>query len=204
MIVSMTTWAQAQGPGKIGVIHFQNALIATKDGQKAASELESKTAPKKKELEKKQGEIQSLRDQLSKTSSVGSEEVKAKLMRDIDTRTKQFNREIEDAQTELDQEQGRVLQELGGRMLSVIEKFARDNGYSLIIDISSQQTPVLFAANTIEVTKEVVDLYDRNAGGAAAPAPASGVAPAGAKPAGVAPAGAKPPATTAPKPPPAK
>ena len=148
VLLSATVAASAQtsAPTKVGIINIQQAIISTSDGQKAAKELEEKSAPKKKELERLQGEINALRDQLNKMSSVGSEDQKRKLMGDIDAKTKSFNRQVEDAQAELDQEQGRVLNELGGRMLAVLDKYAKDNGYAVILDISSQQTPVLFAA----------------------------------------------------------
>jgi outer membrane protein len=175
--------AQTSAPTKVGIINIQQAIISTSDGQKAAKELEEKSAPKKKDLERLQAEINALRDQLNKMSSVGSEDQKRRLMGDIDAKTKSFNRQVEDAQAELDQEQGRVLNELGGRMLAVLDKYAKDNGYAVILDVSSQQTPVLFAANSIDVTREVVDLYNKNAPapGTAAP-PASSTAPAAPKP----------------------
>jgi outer membrane protein len=175
--------AQTSAPTKVGIINIQQAIISTSDGQKAAKELEEKSAPKKKDLERLQAEINALRDQLNKMSSVGSEDQKRRLMGDIDAKTKSFNRQVEDAQAELDQEQGRVLNELGGRMLAVLDKYAKDNGYAVILDVSSQQTPVLFAANSIDVTREVVDLYNKNAPapGSVAP-PASSTAPTAPKP----------------------
>ena len=187
--------AQTSSPTKVGIINIQQAIIATTEGQKAAKELEEKSAPKKKELERLQAEINAMRDQLNKMSSVGSDEQKRKLMGDIDAKTKSFNRQVEDAQAELDQEQGRVLNELGGRMLAVLDKYAKDNGYAVILDVSSQQTPVLFAATSIDVTREVVDLYNKNAPAApastsSAPA-ATGAAPAATRPSTPA---AKPPA----------
>jgi outer membrane protein len=185
VLLSATVAASAQtsAPTKVGIINIQQAIISTSDGQKAAKELEEKSAPKKKDLERLQAEINALRDQLNKMSSVGSEDQKRKLMGDIDIKTKSFNRQVEDAQAELDQEQGRVLNELGGRMLAVLDKYAKDNGYAVILDVSSQQTPVLFAANSIDVTREVVDLYNKNAPppGSAAP-PASSTAPTSPKP----------------------
>jgi outer membrane protein len=197
--------ASAQtSPTKIGIINIQQAIVATSEGQKAAKELEDKSAPKKKELERLQGEINAMRDQLNKMSSVGSDEQKRKLMTDIDVKTKSFNRQVEDAQAELDQEQGRVLNELGGRMLAVLDKYGRDNGYAVILDVSSQQTPVLFAANGIDVTREIVDLYNKNA--PAAPASSSSAPPATpgatATPATQRPATplVKPPAATTPRP----
>jgi outer membrane protein len=192
--------AQTSTPTKVGIINIQQAIVATSEGQKAAKELEEKSAPKKKELERLQGEINSMRDQLNKMSSVGSEEQKRKLMGDIDGKTKSFNRQVEDAQAELDQEQGRVLNELGGRMLAVLDKYAKDNGYAVILDVSSQQTPVLFAATSIDVTREVVDLYNKNApaapaGTSAAPtstAPGTSAVPPAARPSTPV---SKPPAT---------
>ena len=204
LVLSVASFASAQTPTKVGIIHIQNALLSTKDGQKALAELEAKSLPKKKELEAEQTGIAALRDQLNKTSNAGSEEVKNKLMRDIDTRTKAFNRKVEDAQADLDQEQGKVLNDIGGRMMAVLDKYAKDNGYALVLDVSSQQTPVLFAANGIDITQEIVALYDKNAPAASGagmtnPAPAPGGA-APARPATPRPAAPRPPATSAPKP----
>jgi outer membrane protein len=172
--------ANAQGsatPGKVGIIHIQNAILSTKDGQKAASELQGRFAPKKAELDKKQNDIAQKRDQLNKGSNAMSEEAKQNLMRDIDQKTKALNRDTEDAQAELDQEQGKIMQELGQRIMAVIDKYAKDNGFSLILDVSSPQTPVLYAANNIDVTNDIIALYDKNAPAAGSPAPATSAAP---------------------------
>jgi outer membrane protein len=105
-------------------------------------------------------------------------------------------RDNEDARADLEQDQQRVLQELGQKMMVVVDKYARDNGYALILDISSPQTPVLYAANGIDVTQDIVALYDKNTGGGAAAAPAPTTAPPAATPA---PAPAKPAAAPAKK-----
>lgn len=165
--------AQA-APTKVGIINIQKALVSTKEGQKAAGELQARSDPRRKELEKKQSEIQGLQEQLKRTSNTASEEVKQRLMRDIDAKTKSFNRDMEDAQAEVDQEQGKVLQELGGKMMAVIDKYARDNGYAVILDVSAQNTPVLYAANNIDVTDEIIAMYDKNTPAAAAPKPPAG------------------------------
>ena len=51
---------------KLAVVNMNSALIATKDGQKAASELNARRAAKSKEFEQKQTEIFALQDQLTK------------------------------------------------------------------------------------------------------------------------------------------
>ncbi|HUS06610.1 MAG TPA: OmpH family outer membrane protein [Bryobacteraceae bacterium] len=188
LAVSVASFASAQPPAKVGIIHIQNALLGTKDGQKALAELEAKSLPKKKELEQEQSGIAALRDQLSKSSNAGSEDAKNRLMRDIDTKTKAFNRKVEDAQADLDQEQGKVLNEIGGRMMAVLDKYAKDNGYALVLDVSSQQTPVLFAANGIDITQDIVALYDKNAPAASGAAAAPAMTPPAAAPTRMAPA----------------
>ena len=170
--------AAAAVPNKVGIIHIQNAIIGTKDGQKAAGELQSKFTPKKQGLDTRQREIESLRAQLSKGSALMSNEQKESLMRDIDQKTRALNRETEDAQAELDQEQQRIMQELGQRVLAVIDKYSKDNGYSLVLDISAQASPVVFAVNGIDITNDIVALYDQNSPGPVSAAPAKPAKPA--------------------------
>lgn len=177
--LAVTLGAQQQ-PTKVGIIHIQQAIISTRDGQKAAADLQERFDPKRRELERKQSEIQALQDQLRRGANTLSEEARQKLMREIDARTRALNRETEDAQAEFDQEQQRILQDLGGRLMQIIDKYARDNGFALILDVSSPQTPVLYAANSIDITQAIVELYDKNA-----PAPAPAAKPVSpAKPAG--------------------
>jgi outer membrane protein len=199
LVLGMAAMAHAQAPTKVAIIHVQNAILSTKDGQKAANELSARFAPKKGELEKKQTEISGLQDQLRKGSATLSEDAKAKLMRDIDAGNKGLQRETEDAQADLDQEQGKIMQELGNKVMAVIEKYATQNGFALVLDVSNPQTPVLWAASAIDITNDIVKLYDQANPGTGASAPA-------AKPAGTTPAVARPatPPAGAPAPAPKK
>jgi outer membrane protein len=74
-------------------------------------------------------------------------------------------------------------------MLNVLEKYAKANGYAVVLDVSNPQTPVLYASTNI--TKELVDAYN-----AEAPVAAPATKPA----AKAAPPSAPRPATTPKKP----
>ncbi len=148
---------------KVGTINIQQAIVSTKDGQKASAELQTRFDPKRKEIEKNNVALQAKQQQLQKMGTVGSEEVKRKLAADIDLEGKRLQRDSEDAQAEWDAEQQKLVNELGGRIMQVINKFANDNGYSMVLDISSQQTPVIWALPTIDITNDVIKLYDANA-----------------------------------------
>ncbi len=153
--------AASAAPTKVGVIQIQAALAATKEGQKAAAELETKLGPRKKELESRQSEIKDLQDRLQRGGNTLSDSAKEDLTRNIDTKTKSYNRQLEDAQAELEAEQQKLVNVLGQKMMAIIDKYAQQNGFAIVLDVSNQNTPVLYASNTVDITKEVIDLYDK-------------------------------------------
>jgi len=181
--LAFTASAQ-QVPPKMGVISVQGAIVGTKDGQKASQELTTKFEPKKKDIDTRQAELAQLQDQYNKGGNLMSEDKRTQLARDIDEKKKRLERDVQDAQEELNAEQQRVLQSLGQRMMAVIEKYAKDNGYSMILDVSNPNTPVLYASSGIDITQDIISLYDKtstNGGpagtpGAAATPPAAGSA----------------------------
>jgi outer membrane protein len=175
LALSAAVLAQAQGaaPTKIGIIHVQAAILGTKDGKKAGDELNSKFGQRKAELDKKQAAIDQLKEQLQKGSATMSDDAKNKLVRQIDSETTALKRATEDAQADMEQEEGKIFNELGSRLYAIVEKYAKDNGYTMIIDVSGQQQPVWWASDSINITNDVVALYDKaSAGGATSAAPA--------------------------------
>lgn len=170
-----------QAASKVGVISIQGAIVGTKDGQKASQELDSKFVPKKKEFDTRQNEIAQLQDQYNKGGNLMADDKRNQLAREIDEKKKRLERDMQDAQEELQGEQQKVLQSLGQRMMAVIEKYAKDNGYTMILDVSNPNTPVLYASSGIDITQDIVSLYDKTtANGAPAATPAPGTPKPGA------------------------
>lgn len=189
---------------KIATINIQQALVSTKDGQKAGADLEAKAAPKRKSVEERQNEINSLKDQLQKGQNTLSDAAKNDLYRTIDQKTKNLNRDMQDIQDELDQDQQKVLNELGQKMYAVIGKYAQERGFTMVLDVSNPQTPIVWATNSIDITKDIIEQYDKDHTGAGAAAatpttsskpPAATTAPART----VAPGTPRAPGTAAPK-----
>ncbi len=192
---AQTAAPASQSPGKVAVIYFQGAIVGTKDGQKAAAELDSKAAPKRKELELKQNEVNSLQDQFNKGQNTLSEAAKNELYKNIELKKKALQRDLEDAKDDFEQEQQKLLQQLAQKMTGVIQRYALDHGYSVVVDVSNPQSPVLYASPTIDITKDIIELYDQSTTAMSNPAPAKPAsqltAPKPATP-------AKPPATKPP------
>jgi outer membrane protein len=55
--------------------------------------------------------------------------------------------------------------------------YAEKEGFTLVLDISQQQTPVLFSANGTNITKQVIDAYNVKSGVPAPPPQPTSEAP---------------------------
>ncbi len=181
-------------PFKVAVIEIQSAILGTKDGQKATQEFAMRFDPRKKELEGKAAEIKDLQDKLQRGGAAMADAAKTELTRAIEQKTKSYNRDMEDANAEFQAEQSKVLDDLGQKMMQVVERYAQANGYAVIIDVSNPQTPVMYASSSANITKDIVALYDKTLP-ATAPASTSTGTKTGATPMASPAKPAAPPAT---------
>ena len=165
--------AFAQGGQKVGIINIQQAIAQSADGQKAATALQAKFTPKRNELEKMNGELTALQEQLRNQEKTLSDDARNKLMRQIDDKTRALNRANEDAQAEFQTAEQDAINEIGQKMMGVITEFAEKGGYSMVLDVSSPQTPVLYADQPSNITQAVIEAYNKAHAAPAAAAPAA-------------------------------
>ena len=178
---------------KIAIINIQSAILNTKDGQKAAADVKAKFDPRKAELDKKRSDVEALQEQLRKGSATMSDEAQDRLRKDIEAGNKEMTRRTQDMNDDLEADQGRIMQDLGGKMMKIVEEYATQNGYAAVFDVSNPQTDVLWAAASTNITPDIVRLYDQAHPNAEAPKPPAAAAPKPAAPAGAAPAPVKKP-----------
>jgi outer membrane protein len=183
--------AAASAPSKIGVLNVRNAIVATAEGKQAQSQLQSQFAPKQNELQNTQKQIEDIQRRLNEGARTLSDDEKAKLQRQGELLTRRLQRDNDGLTEELNAAQGEIVDSIGRKMLDVLDRYARENGYVAVLDTSAQGSPVVYGSAQADITQEVVRLYDQAypVKGGGAPA-ASTPAP---KPAAPAPAPAKKP-----------
>lgn len=162
----------APPPTRIATIFAQNAIVSTQEGQKAAAALTAKFDPRRRDFESKQAALQAMRDRLKRGAATMSAAAKDELNQTIDTKYTELKRLGEDIQSQVDEEQGALLQSLGDKLVKVIDRYALENGVLIVLDVSPQPSPVIWAAPGIDITSEVVRLYDKVHPVAATPAAA--------------------------------
>jgi outer membrane protein len=165
--------AVAAGPtNRVGIINIQGAILASNEGRRDLEALDKKFDPKRTELQNLNKEIEDLKKQLSTQGDKMNEEARANLVHSLETKQKSMQRSSEDAQNEYQQQQSEIAQRILAKMGPVIEKFVKDNQYAVLMDVSQQwpQGQVLVWSPAVDVTRQVVDLYNAQSG---VPAPAS-------------------------------
>jgi outer membrane protein len=174
--------AAPAGPAKIAVIAFQTAVTQTNEGQRNFGDLQKKYAPKEAELKALGEEIDTLTKQLQAQADTLSDAQKASKAKTIDDKTKQAKRELEDAQTEMQQEGGEIYNSLSTKVGAVMVSYAEQQGYTLVLDYAQQQSPVLYALPSTDITKAVIEAYNVKSGVPAPPPPPAAAAPKPAAP----------------------
>ena len=197
-VLSTATWAQAPSTaasttaaGKVGVINIRQAIVATAEGKVASAELQSQFASRQTELETMNKQINDLRQRLATCEGKCSQDEITRLTTQGQRQAQQLERKQTEYQDDVNAAQGDVVDRIGRKMVDVLDRYARENGYAVVLDSSSQNTPILYASNQVDVTQDIIRLYDQNYPVKTGAAPSK---PAAQKPA------ANPPATTPAKP----
>jgi outer membrane protein len=180
--------ASSAPPTKIGIVDIQAAILATNEGRREFQALQTKYGPKQTELQKLNQEVEDLKKQLQAQGSKLSDNDRSNMVRDIETKQKSLQRQAEDAQTEFQQERDEVASKILQKLAPVLADYAKKRNYAVILDASQPwpQGEVVWAAEPVDLTQEIVQAYN-SASGVAAP-PNEPNAPSAAKPNAPAPA----------------
>lgn len=176
---------------KIGIVNMQEAISVSNEGKKEFSALQAQFTPKQNNLKSLNDEVENLKKDFQVNGNKLNEDERAKKAKNLEAKQKTLQRTYEDAQNEFQQAERKVVSRIGGKMMVVLEKYAKNHGYALILDVSNPQTPVLWANQGMIITRQLVDAYNTESQGAVGLAKPAG-AIANPKPVGSATAPQKP------------
>src|ERR1700722_11268404 len=165
-------------PAKIALIAFEQAVFATNEGQRTVQDVQDKYKPKKAQIDTLAQEVDSLKKQLQSAPATLSDEERATRLKNIDTKEKQLNRDAEDAQTAYNADLQEAYGKVAAKVSVTLKDYVSKNGYTLLLDVSNQQSNGMWAVPSTDVTQALVTAYNASFG-VAAPAPS---APSAARP----------------------
>lgn len=150
--------SMAHAEVKIGFVDMQKAIQSTAAGKKAKAELEGEFNKKKKELEKKEADLKKMGEDLERKKAVLSEEVLGKKQAEFQEEMLKYRDVVGKSQIEIQKKERDLTAPILDKMKKVIEKIAKDKGYSMILENSQM---VLFATADSDLTDDIIKAYEK-------------------------------------------
>jgi outer membrane protein len=153
-LLAITAFAYAEM--KIGIINPQLVLQNSIKGKEVIEKLRSLNMSKQKRYEAMQKEIETLEKDI--LSPALNPETRDKKSMDLQNKRTDIKRFAEDAQKESMAMQQKEFESLQRELMPIIEKIAKANGYTLVLDLNT--AGVTFFEPAIDVTDQVIKAYD--------------------------------------------
>lgn len=152
--------AAAAGPLKVGVLDVRQAIVNTAEGKQAQAELQSQFTPRQTELENLRRQIQDIQTRLQTGERTLSDEEKARLQRQGEVLSRRFQRLQDDLREEAQAADQEVFERIGRKMRDVLDRYSRENAFTVVFDVSSG-AGIVYVNNSIDVTQDIIRLYDQ-------------------------------------------
>ena len=140
----------------------------------AMKTVDAQFQPIRTEVQGMQTRYQALVDDINKTSAVADPKTIQTKTDQADTLKRDMERKTQDAQIAIKKRMDETLGPLQEDVYNTLQAFAQQRGISIIIDAS--RVPLIYAADSVDITKDFIAEYNRtkpataSAGGAARPA----------------------------------
>ncbi|MBF0510232.1 MAG: OmpH family outer membrane protein [Deltaproteobacteria bacterium] len=155
--------AEAAGQFKIGVIDLQECLNKSEAGKKAFSTLKTKKDKMQIQIDKRQADLDSIREQLEKQNTVMSPEAKRDRQKEFERKLRDFRDMVADFNDEMGKAEENKKREIFQDLVEkVINDYAKKNGFTLVME--KRTSGLLFADQAIDITNEIIELFNRSAG----------------------------------------
>lgn len=158
--------AATVGSYKVAVIDFQAALAGNVEGKKAQAQLGTEVNKRQTDMERTQKSLEDAQNKLRTQDKALSDAAKADLGRDIDRMTTELQRKNDDAQKELQDLQQQLLRPIAERLQKVLQAYASEMGYAVVLDAMS----VVYFQDIADITTEIIRRVDADVAATARPA----------------------------------
>jgi Skp family chaperone for outer membrane proteins len=166
------------GTAKIAWLNLEQAIFSCDEGKVEFGKVQKFVEEKNGQLEAQRKAVETLRSQLQVQSAKLTDEARADLEEELESKDTGLLRFQQDTQKEIDNRRVRTTNYIGRRMLPVIEKISKEKGLSAVVYINPSRDA--WVDPSLIITEEVIRAYNA-------------AYPAGAKPPAAAPATAAPP-----------
>jgi outer membrane protein len=146
---------------KIAYVDIQKAVAESAAGKSAGERFKTDVKKAEDSLIKEKNEVERLGEALEKQSAMLSEDSRREKEKDFLRRKRDYERMLKDQQTELQIKEAELKNEILGTLIPIIQKYGRENGYSLVFGKSD--VILLYASDALDITDKIIAIYDAEA-----------------------------------------
>lgn len=146
----------AAGDQKIGVVDLQHAVLQTEDGIRATATLKKLFDKRQQDIDAKQVELAAMRDDIEKQARILSRASLQRRMEDWQRRFVDLQKVFAEHSKELQKKQNDLTGPILKKMMAVISRTAKKNGYELILD----RQAVPYVRSDLDLTEQVIQSYN--------------------------------------------
>lgn len=143
---------------KIGSVDLIKALNESDAGKKAKTDLEFMIKSKQTSLDEKGKNIEKLKNEIDKQSSVLSADARKSKEDELEKMIRDYQRMVSDSQNEVKKKEGELTGDIIKELREIIEKIGSEEGYTVILEGSEGQ--ILFAKKDIDLTDVVLKKHN--------------------------------------------
>jgi outer membrane protein len=165
LALTAVTAAEAQAL-KIGFVNFGRLLEESPQAKTAQQALENEFLPRQRDVAAQQKSLQEKREKLQKEAAVMPEADRVRTEREVRDLELNVNRRFNELQEDLNLRRNEEVGKMQRALLQEVQAYARANGYQLIVSDG-----VLYAADGIDITPQLVAAIKAKAPAAAATPP---------------------------------
>jgi outer membrane protein len=144
---------------KFAYVDMQRALNYCEAGKEAKKQMTLEVEKIQKLFAAKQKEVEKLKEDLEKRSSVMSEAVRKEKERDYQTKLRDIQRMQRDTEDEIRAKDRELTEKILKKLADIIRKLGEERRYTMVLE--KNQPAVIYVSAGLDITEEVIKLMDQ-------------------------------------------
>jgi outer membrane protein len=162
---SMPTAPAVSTPSNIAVVNFNAVVLGTAEAQGSLGALEKKYAPREREMQKLNDDIEATKKNLNDAAAKLTDAERNQKLQDLGAKEKQLQREAEDFKNDSQAESQQAFQQVAQKVFSLLQDFSQQHGYAAVLERGTETAPVVwYTAGNVDITGQLIKSYDAKYG----------------------------------------
>ncbi|MCD6533503.1 MAG: OmpH family outer membrane protein [Deltaproteobacteria bacterium] len=158
LIMSLTSAQAAEQGFKFGYIDLQKVMALSAQGEIAKGKMQAKQEELRTELQKKQAEVSTLKEELERQGMMLSPEKRKEKESTYQKMVRDFKLFVSDSEKDMKSLEGEFLKKMLKELEVVTDEFAKAGNYQLLLE---KRGGIIYAAEANDVTDALIKAYDK-------------------------------------------